>query len=171
MRRLFGILLVGALACAPRQTVQEETAAAPAETLTVLDTIAVETVTVPEEPVITFDETPSQPAPETTVSPPPSTEPAPPPPAARKVPGYRVQVFASMYRDKAEAFRDGIVAQWGVKTYVVEEYDPARGLTLFKVRVGNFRDRASAEAMRDRIRTVWGYTDAFVVQDQVEVEY
>ncbi len=173
MKRFLGILLLGAVACAPRQTVQEEASAAPAETLTVVDTIQVETVTVSEEPVITFDETPTQPAPETTVTPPPQPAPEPAPPATprvHKVPGFRVQVFASMYRDKAEAFRDGIVAQWGVKAYVVEEYDPARGLTLYKVRVGNFLDRASAEAMRDRVRTLWGYTDAFVVQDQVEVE-
>lgn len=171
MRRAFGFLLLGVAACAPRQTVQDESAVAPVETLTVLDTIQVETVTVQEEPVITFDEPPAQPSPETTATPLPPAEPAPPPePRVMKVPGYRVQVFASMYRDKAEAFRDGIVAQWGVKAYVVEEYDPARGLTLFKVRVGNFRDRAAAEAMRDRIRTVWGYTDAFVVEDQVEVE-
>ncbi len=184
MKRLLGILLLGAMACAPRQTVQEETASAPPETLTVVDTIQVETVTVSEEPVITFDETPTQPAPETsstTAEPAPQTpmnppaqpayEPAPPAtPQVRKVPGFRVQVFASMYRDKAEAFRDGIVAQWGVKAYVVEEYDPARGLTLYKVRVGNFLDRASAESMRDRIRSLWGYTDAFVVQDQVEVQ-
>lgn len=168
---LGGMVLLGAVACAPRQTVEktQEHTAEP-ETLTVLDTIEVETVTVSEEPVITFDE-PSTPSPaETTQTAPPSAPENPPPSQAfvRTIPGYRVQVFASVYRDKAEAFREGIESRWGVKAYVVEMYDPAHGQTLFKVRVGNFTTRSEAEAMRDRIRTVWGYTDAFVVEDQIE---
>ncbi len=178
-------VVMGILACAPRQTLEtDETSGETvqesqqvAETLTVVDTVAVETVAITEEPVITFEETPAQPPVETTtVAPPPSSppppaeEPAPPRPQVRRLPGYRVQVFASMYRDKAEAFREGIEARWGVKAYVVEEYDPVRGVTLYKVRVGNFRDRPAAEAMRDRVRAVWGYTDAFVVEDEIEVQ-
>jgi len=167
VKRFLGLLLLGAVACAPRQTVQKESPAATPKPITVFDTIKVETVAVVKEPVITFDETPTQRPPRT----PSFSEPSPSSASrVRIAPGYRVQVFATLYRDKAEAFREGIVAKWGVKAYVVEERDPAQGVTLYKVRVGNFLDRASAEAMRDRIRRLWGYTDAFVVQDQVEID-
>jgi hypothetical protein len=75
--------------------------------------------------------------------------------------GYRVQIIASSYQDNADRVADQVrTAYPGTGVYV--EYIQG----LFKVRVGDFKDRASAEAMRDRLRNA-GYADAWIVKEQV----
>lgn len=75
--------------------------------------------------------------------------------------GYRVQVIASSYQDNADRVADQVrTAYPGTGVYV----EHIQG--LFKVRVGDFKDRASAEAMRDRLRNA-GYADAWIVKEQV----
>ncbi len=75
--------------------------------------------------------------------------------------GYRVQVIASSYQDNADRVADQVRAAYpGTGVYV----EHIQG--LYKVRVGDFKDRASAEAMRDRLRNA-GYADAWIVKEQV----
>ncbi len=163
------------LACAPRQTVNqaEENLDLRADTAIAVETIRVETVRIKEEPTLTF-ETPDTAStalqPDTVPMTPESTPPSSPSSSStptttlRTVSGYRVQIFATLYPEKAEALAEGIRTEWGVPVYVI--HDPADG--LYKVRVGDFRTRAEAEALRDRFRSR-GFTDAFLVQDQVHV--
>ncbi len=161
-------------ACAPRQSVQqaeENVDIQPADTAVAVETIRVETVRVTEEPTLTFEtpDTSSTTLQPDTVPTSPETPPAPSPspePAAtlKTMQGYRVQIFATLYPEKAEALAEGIRAEWGYPVYVI--HDPTDG--LYKVRVGDFVTRAEAEALRDRFRSR-GFTDAFLVQDQVHV--
>jgi hypothetical protein len=75
--------------------------------------------------------------------------------------GYRVQVIASSYQDNADNVADQVRAAYpGTGVYV----EQIQG--LYKVRVGDYGDRAAAEAMRDRLRNA-GYPDAWIVKEQV----
>jgi len=75
--------------------------------------------------------------------------------------GYRVQVIASSYQDNANRVADQIRAAFGGVGVYVEHIQG-----LYKVRVGDYKDRASAEAMRDRLRNA-GYADAWIVKEPV----
>jgi hypothetical protein len=61
-------------------------------------------------------------------------------PLVRLVPGFRVQLYQSTSLRLAEAFRDNAAVGLGEPVYV--EYEAP----LYKVRAGNFRLRAEAEA-------------------------
>ena len=75
--------------------------------------------------------------------------------------GYRVQVIASSYQDNANGVADQVRAAYpGTGVYV----EHIQG--LYKVRVGDYGDRAAAEAMRDRLRNA-GYPDAWIVKEAV----
>jgi hypothetical protein len=75
--------------------------------------------------------------------------------------GYRVQVIASSYQENADNVADQVRAAYpGTGVYV----EHIQG--LYKVRVGDFKDRASAEALRDRLRNA-GYPDAWIVKEPV----
>jgi|GEM_PF-2868791 len=77
------------------------------------------------------------------------------------VDGYRVQVIASSYQDNADNVAAQVRAAFaGVGVYV----EHIQG--LYKVRVGDYKDRAAAEAMRDRLRNA-GYADAWIVKESV----
>jgi hypothetical protein len=77
------------------------------------------------------------------------------------VDGYRVQVIASSYQDNANGVADQVRAAYpGTGVYV----EHIQG--LYKVRVGDYGDRAAAEAMRDRLRNA-GYPDAWIVKEAV----
>ncbi|NIT35759.1 MAG: hypothetical protein GTN49_04560 [candidate division Zixibacteria bacterium] len=77
------------------------------------------------------------------------------------VDGYRVQVVASSYQDNANGVADQVRAAFpGTGVYV----EHIQG--LYKVRVGDYVDRAAAEAMRDRLRNA-GYPDAWIVKEPV----
>lgn len=75
--------------------------------------------------------------------------------------GYRVQVIASSYQDNADNVAGQVRAAYpGTGVYV----EHIQG--LYKVRVGDYADRAAAEAMRDRLRNA-GYADAWIVKEPV----
>jgi hypothetical protein len=75
--------------------------------------------------------------------------------------GYRVQIIASSYQDNADNVAGQIRAAYpGTGVYV----EHIQG--LYKVRVGDYSDRGSAETMRDRLRSA-GYPDAWIVKEQV----
>jgi len=77
------------------------------------------------------------------------------------VDGYRVQVVASSYQDNANGVADQIRAAFpGTGVYV----EQIQG--LYKVRVGDYVERAAAEAMRDRLRNA-GYPEAWIVKEPV----
>jgi len=78
--------------------------------------------------------------------------------------GYRVQIVASSYEDNANAVASRIKAAFpGVNVYVVHIQN------LYKVRVGDYVDRAAAESMREKLKNA-GYTDAWIVKEQVNVQ-
>jgi hypothetical protein len=78
--------------------------------------------------------------------------------------GYRVQVIAVSFEDNARAIADKIRAAYpGVGVYVQH----IQG--LYKVRVGDYRDRAAAEGMRDKLKGA-GYSDAWVLKEQVNTQ-
>jgi hypothetical protein len=81
--------------------------------------------------------------------------------AGGTVDGYRVQVIASSYQDNAENVAAQLRAAFGGVGVYVEHLQG-----LYKVRVGDYADRASAEAMRDRLRNA-GYADAWIVKEPV----
>lgn len=77
------------------------------------------------------------------------------------VDGYRVQVIASSYEDNANNVAAQVRAAFGGVGVYVEHIQG-----LYKVRVGDYKDRAGAEAMRDRLRNA-GYPDAWIVKEPV----
>jgi hypothetical protein len=81
--------------------------------------------------------------------------------AGGTVDGYRVQVIASSYQDNAESVAAQVRAAFGGVGVYVEHLQG-----LYKVRVGDYKDRAGAEAMRDRLRNA-GYADAWIVKEPV----
>ena len=76
--------------------------------------------------------------------------------------GFRVQVFASGDPDAAKGLEGEVEARLGVAAYV-EHLDG-----MYKVRVGDCRTRAEAEALR---RRCWlaGYGDAWIVASRINV--
>ncbi|MGD8718180.1 MAG: SPOR domain-containing protein [Candidatus Zixiibacteriota bacterium] len=82
-------------------------------------------------------------------------------PAGGTAEGYRVQIIASSYQDNADNVAGQIRSAFGGVGVYVEHIQG-----LYKVRVGDYTDRASAEAMRDRLRNA-GYPDAWIVKEQV----
>jgi len=87
-----------------------------------------------------------------------------PPVAGGLVDGYRVQVNASSYQDNANKVADQLRAAFPGTGVYIEHIS-----NLYKVRVGDFRDRASAEAMRDKLKNA-GYIDAWIVKQQVNAQ-
>ncbi|HUU57462.1 MAG TPA: SPOR domain-containing protein [bacterium] len=81
--------------------------------------------------------------------------------ATGTVDGYRVQVIASSYQDNADNVAGQVRAAFGGVGVYVEHVQG-----LYKVRVGDYKDRVSAEAMRDRLRNA-GYADAWIVKEPV----
>lgn len=70
---------------------------------------------------------------------------------------FRVQVFATVDKSKAQAIMDALRERENISVYIDEEEG------LYKVRVGDFKTRIQAEGFRNYIRTR-GYPDAFVVE-------
>ncbi|HMD13182.1 MAG TPA: SPOR domain-containing protein [Bacteroidota bacterium] len=77
------------------------------------------------------------------------------------IPGFRVQVLFTQEIDEANRTRDSLSSvlpdDW---IYIV--YD----VPYYKVRVGNFADRPSANQILKKLTTL-GYTDAWIVPDNV----
>ena len=74
-----------------------------------------------------------------------------------KVIGYRVQIFAA--KEKANAEKIKTLASKDIKEriYIVLADD-----NLYKVQVGDYLSKIDAEKMRDKIKSLPNYTDAFV---------
>lgn len=79
-----------------------------------------------------------------------------------KIIGYRVQIFATLKKEKAQYIADQARKVLSKPVYV--EYVPP----FYKVRVGDFRNREDAEEYRDYLRAN-GYPDAFVVETEIKV--
>ncbi len=76
--------------------------------------------------------------------------------------GWRVQVYASRYQAEASATATRVQDALGDRDPVyVERDDP-----WFKVRVGDYADRAGAEALRQRLAGL-GWPDAWVVRTTI----
>ena len=77
------------------------------------------------------------------------------------IPGFRIQVIATREIDQANAVRDSLEsllpAEWSYTVYDAPYY---------KVRVGNYPDRASAASTLRRL-AVAGFGDAWIVPDNV----
>lgn len=91
----------------------------------------------------------------------PDPERAPAAASAELATGWRVQVFASRDRDDAESFARGIEERMERRPVYVERAEP-----WYKVRIGDFSDRASAEALRSRLVEL-GFDDAWTVRTTI----
>ncbi len=130
------------------------------------DDIAPVAASVRREPVPSAEALPPSPASQPAAMPavesagpegtPPSVEEGQDSGEVTHVPGYRVQLFASVSREKAEEVRAQVGAERGLVSYV--EYDPP----FYKVQLGDFRERAAAERLAQALR-VEGMSDAFWV--------
>jgi len=76
------------------------------------------------------------------------------------VPGFRVQIFASNTNEGANKIASEARFKFTESVYV--EYENP----YYKVRIGDLKNRADAETLREKARNV-GYSDAWIVQTQV----
>jgi cell division septation protein DedD len=86
------------------------------------------------------------------------------PPGMKRVYGYRVQVFATIYKDKAEKIRSEVQEKVKFPVYV-EEIPP-----FYKIRIGDFQKREDAEQFLITVQKSLGYTDAFVAETTIFVK-
>lgn len=80
-----------------------------------------------------------------------------------KVPGYRVQIFASSTNEGAERVASEARFKFTEQVYV--EYEPP----YYKVRVGDYKNRSDAEILREKAKSL-GYPDAWIVQTEVNAQ-
>lgn len=97
--------------------------------------------------------------PETSGSSSAATEPVP---AAEKdtfnkVIGYRVQIFAAKEKANAEKIKTLAMKDINERIYIILADD-----NLYKVQVGDYLSKIDAEKMRDKIKSLPNYADAFV---------
>lgn len=134
----------------PRDVEFEEDQLPPPETLDAAP-LTDETAPVVEESIPPEVTTPVEPS---TQTPAPSTS------AVETQRGWRVQIAASSERAEADRAAREARSRLGTTAYVDREGG------LFKVRVGDFVDRAAALRLRDRARAT-GYAGAWVVTTEV----
>lgn len=128
--------------CAPRRTVEKKETATPVPQ----DTLVEPTPFTSPEPVIIFEEDVPLVGEQSEQQ------------QITKVKGlFRVQVFATVDKSKAEAIMAALREKEDIPVYIDEEEG------LYKVRVGDFKTRIQAEGFKNYIRTR-GYPDAFVVE-------
>ncbi|MBN2857796.1 MAG: SPOR domain-containing protein [Candidatus Delongbacteria bacterium] len=85
-------------------------------------------------------------------------ETAPPvPDRFNQVIGYRVQIFAARDKNNAEKVKNLAMNDTKERVYVVLADD-----NLYKVQVGDYLSRIDAEKMRDKLRALPNYQDAFI---------
>ncbi len=77
-----------------------------------------------------------------------------------EIPGLRVQTFAGSRKEAAQQMAEKLQQLRLDSVYVVEEGG------LYKVQIGNFRQRLEAEKMLDRLRFA-GIDNAWIVQTQI----
>jgi cell division septation protein DedD len=78
-------------------------------------------------------------------------------------PGYRVQIFASSTNEGAENIASEARFKFTEKVYV--EYEAP----YYKVRVGDYKNRADVEILREKSKNL-GYPDAWIVQTEVNAQ-
>lgn len=86
------------------------------------------------------------------------------PPGMKRVYGYRVQVFATIYKDKAEKIRSDVQEKVSYAVYI-EEIPP-----FYKIRIGDFQKREDAEQFLATVQKSLGYADAFVAETVVFIK-
>lgn len=86
------------------------------------------------------------------------------PPGMKRVYGYRIQVFATIYKDKAEKIRSEVQEKVAYPVYV-EEIPP-----FYKIRIGDFQKKEDAEQFLATVQKSLGYTDAFVAETVVFIK-
>lgn len=79
-----------------------------------------------------------------------------------KVIGYRVQVFAAKEKSNAEKIKSMASKDISERIYIVLADD-----NLYKVQVGDYLSKIDAEKMRDKIKLLPNYSDAFVQSSYV----
>ncbi|MDD9949603.1 MAG: SPOR domain-containing protein [candidate division Zixibacteria bacterium] len=88
------------------------------------------------------------------------SEPSVPATVAEPILGYRVQLYSFTSREAAEAALQQVertLAEWSYGIYIDEESNS------FKVRVGDFKEKADADILRDWLRTR-GFVDAWTAE-------
>ena len=94
----------------------------------------------------------------------PAAVPSTPAPVAEPVWGYRVQLYSFTNRDSAEAALKQVertLAEWSYGVYLNEESGS------FKVRVGDFTEKADADRLRDSLRSK-GFPDAWTASAWIQ---
>lgn len=94
----------------------------------------------------------------------PASESSLPAPVAEPTWGYRVQLYSFTSRESAEAALKEVertLAEWSYGVYLNEESES------FKVRVGDFMDKADADILRDWLRDK-GFVDAWTARTLVK---
>jgi hypothetical protein len=84
-------------------------------------------------------------------------------PEAETWDGYRVQVFASGSGESAQSIREAVQIRLGTSAYIVQLDG------IYKVRIGDCRNRSEAETLLLRCREA-GYQDAWIVSSRVNVK-
>ncbi|NQV36569.1 MAG: SPOR domain-containing protein [Candidatus Marinimicrobia bacterium] len=74
--------------------------------------------------------------------------------------GYRVQVMATRYYEKADSLRSALTTQYGSEVYIDFE------APNYKVRVGNCIVRKQAEELQDALKSR-GYDSAWIIRTRV----
>ena len=90
----------------------------------------------------------------------PASETPDPATVAEPILGYRVQLYSFTSRESAEAALQQVeqtLSEWSYGVYVDEESNS------FKVRVGDFKEKADADILRDWLRTR-GFVDAWTAR-------
>ena len=94
----------------------------------------------------------------------PASETSVPAKAAEPTWGYRVQLYSLTTREAAEAALQQVeqtLLEWSYGVYVEEESNS------FKVRVGDFTEKADADILRDWLRTR-GFVDAWTARTLIQ---
>jgi len=84
--------------------------------------------------------------------------------AAEPILGYRVQLYSLTSREAAEVALQKVeqaLSEWSYGVYVEEESNS------FKVRVGDFKEKADADILRDWLRTR-GFVDAWTARTLIK---
>lgn len=86
--------------------------------------------------------------------------------AVKEVNGFRVQILATKNIETASLFEQEASERFGHldhKTYLIFE------APLYRIRVGDCRERSDAEALRD-LATQYGYRESFIVKSKIQVQ-
>jgi hypothetical protein len=86
--------------------------------------------------------------------------------AVREINGFRVQILATKNIETASLFEQEASERFGHldhKTYLIFE------APLYRIRVGDCKERAEAEELRD-LATQYGYRESFIVKSKIQIQ-